>query len=263
MKNIINYKENKMMEGMEEMSFCQQVSEKEKHEDFSQGYFAYLARISKTGRAMAGYIVAFVMLGIVFNIPLWGAVADIVMVLMGKAPLNTATWVITAVALVWLGLASLLLRVGKKRANRTREDWMKEAAGDSALPDSVIADFDEQVRQGEIQYLTLRGKKERENMLLMTKDYIMHSTGAIIVVIPIQDIVGACYTYYTNMNNKRIRYLTVGIVTKKAQCRIEAKQKYADGFFAFLKERVPSVQIISNRELSENDFFSWTKELQK
>lgn len=251
------------MEGIREMSFCQQVSDKEKHEAFGQGYFAYLAKISKSARAMAGYIVAFVSLGIVFNIPLWGAVLDIYAILIGRVPFNKATWIITAIALVWLALASLFLRIGKNRANRTGEDWMREAAQDSALTENVIADFDKQVRQGDICYLTLRGKVEREKMLLMTNDYIMQSTGAIIMVIPIKDIIGACYTYYTNAYYKRIEYLTIGIVTKKVKIRIDAKKKYGDGFFAFLKDRVPSVQMIADKEISENKFFKWTKELQK
>ena len=47
------------MEGKEGKIFCQSMTDDERRNVFGEGYFAYLAKISKKKGAMVGYIIAF------------------------------------------------------------------------------------------------------------------------------------------------------------------------------------------------------------
>ena len=80
---------------------------------------------------------------------------------------------------------------------------------------------------------------------------------------PIQDIIGACYTQRVNPNNKLIKYQYIGLVNKNGNTIIEADEKYGDPFLAYLKERIPSLEVIGDVMITESDYFDWVKKLQK
>lgn len=44
---------------------------------------------------------------------------------------------------------------------------------------------------------------------------------------------------------------------------IEADEKYGDPFLAYLKERIPSLEVIGDVMITESDYFDWVKKLQK
>ena len=85
----------------------------------------------------------------------------------------------------------------------------------------------------------------------------------LILVLPIKDIVGACYTYYTNINNVRIRYQALGLATKQTHTKIDVDVNYGDSFLEYLKEKNPNLEFVESNELSEIDFIDWVEKIQK
>ncbi len=251
------------MESKDERVFCQSMTDEDRRDLFGEGYFAYLAKASKKKGAMVGYIIAFLAVGVLCNFTGWGFMIDLDLIKEGTHEVSTVTIVLGVISVVWLGISSLFIRMGIKRANRTADDWIKLAAKNSDLPESVIRDFDNQVKQGKASYLTLKGKKTKPTPALITDDYIMDGTMAYVFVYRIEDIIGACYTQRVNVNNKLIKYQYIGLVKKKGDTIIEADEKYGDPFLAFLKEKVPSMEIIGDEMITEGDYYAWVKKLQQ
>ena len=71
------------MEGKEGKIFCQSMTDDERRNVFGEGYFAYLAKISKKKGAMVGYIIAFLAVGVLCNIPGWGFRIDMDLIMDG------------------------------------------------------------------------------------------------------------------------------------------------------------------------------------
>ena len=251
------------MEGKEQKVFCQSMTDEDRQNIFGEGYFAYLAKASKKKGAMFGYIIAFLAVGVLCNFTGWGFMIDLDLIKEGTHQVSAVTIVLGVISVVWLGVSSLFIRMGIKRANRTADDWIKQTAENSKLPESVVRDFDNQLKAGKASYLTLKGKKTKPLPAVITDDYIAEGTMAYVNVHPIKDIIGACYTQRVNPNNKLIKYQYIGLVKKNGNTLIEADEKYGDPFLAYLKERVPSLEVIGDESLTEGDYFGWVKQLQK
>ena len=251
------------MEGKEGKIFCQRMTDDERRNVFGEGYFAYLAKISKKKGAMVGYIIAFLAVGVLCNIPGWGFRIDMDLIMDGTHEVSAITVVLGVLGALWFAASTLFIRMGIKRANRTADDWVKEAAKGSSLPESVVRDFDNQVKAGNASFLILKGKKTKPVPVIITDDYIVEGSMAYVNVHPIQDIIGACYTQRVNPNNKLIKYQYIGLVKKNGNTIIEADEKYGDPFLAYLKERIPSLEVIGDVMITESDYFDWVKKLQK
>lgn len=243
--------------------FYEPVGKEEFEKNYSEGYFAYLAKASKSGKSLAGYIISFIAIGIIFNLPMILGVLGLLADLSEGEGIEKPTLVLLAVGLVWFGLSTLLLRLGIKRANRTADDWIKVAADNSFITEAQVREFDNQVKGGKWSFLTLKGKRDSTTLHILTEDYILASTGAIILVTPIKDILAACYTYYENFNNRRITYQALGFVTSKRSSMIDSDQKHGDAFLAFLKERNPAIDTSETGNLSETKFAEWAEKWMK
>ena len=213
--------------------------------------------------AMVGYIIAFLAVGVLCNIPGWGFRIDMDLIMDGTHEVSAITVVLGVLGALWFAASTLFIRMGIKRANRTADDWVKEAAKGSSLPESVVRDFDNQVKAGNASFLILKGKKTKPVPVIITDDYIVEGSMAYVNVHPIQDIIGACYTQRVNPNNKLIKYQYIGLVNKNGNTIIEADEKYGDPFLAYLKERIPSLEVIGDVMITESDYFDWVKKLQK
>ena len=251
------------MEAKEEKIFCQSMTDEERRNLFGEGYFAYLAKASKKKGAMFGYIVAFLMVGVLCNIPGWGFRIDMDLIMEGTHQVSVVTVVLGVLGVLWFAASTLFIRMGKKRADRTADDWIKQAADGSGVPESAVRDFDNQVKAGKASFLTLYGKKTKPIPAVITEDYIAEGTMEFVNVHPIQDIIGACYTQRVNPNNKLIKYRYIGLVRKNGKTIIEADEKHGDAFLAYLKERLPSIEVKDDEMLNEGEFYGWVEELQK
>ena len=149
------------MEGKEGKIFCQSMTDDERRNVFGEGYFAYLAKTSKKKGAMVGYIIAFLAVGVLCNIPGWGFRIDMDLIMDGTHEVSAITVVLGVLGALWFAASTLFIRMGIKRANRTADDWVKEAAKGSSLPESVVRDFDNQVKAGNASFLILKGKKNK------------------------------------------------------------------------------------------------------
>ena len=82
------------MEGKEGKIFCQSMTDDERRNVFGEGYFAYLAKISKKKGAMVGYIIAFLAVGVLCNIPGWGFRIDMDLIMDGTHEVSAITVVL-------------------------------------------------------------------------------------------------------------------------------------------------------------------------
>ena len=246
-----------------EKVFCRSMTDEDRSGLFAQGYFAYLAKASKKKGAMVGYIIAFLAVGVLCNIPGWGFRIDMDLIMDGTHEVSAITVVLGVLGALWFAASTLFIRMGIKRANRTADDWVKEAAKGSSLPESVVRDFDNQVKAGNASFLILKGKKTKPVPVIITDDYIVEGSMAYVNVHPIQDIIGACYTQRVNQNNKLIKYQYIGLVKKNGNTIIEADEKYGDPFLAYLKEKLPALEVIGDEMLTEGDYYGWVKQLQR
>lgn len=82
------------MEGKEGKIFCQSMTDDERRNVFGEGYFAYLAKTSKKKGAMVGYIIAFLAVGVLCNIPGWGFRIDMDLIMDGTHEVSAITVVL-------------------------------------------------------------------------------------------------------------------------------------------------------------------------
>lgn len=109
--------------------------------------------------------------GVLCNIPGWGFRIDMDLIMDGTHEVSAITVVLGVLGALWFAASTLFIRMGIKRANRTADDWVKEAAKGSSLPESVVRDFDNQVKAGNASFLILKGKR-RSRFLLLSQTII-------------------------------------------------------------------------------------------
>ncbi|MBR1692800.1 MAG: hypothetical protein IJ711_08510 [Lachnospiraceae bacterium] len=240
--------------------YRQIITDEYKSKRYPNGFFAYLeAKNSSIGAKIGAYILL-ILLGFVMNVGFWIAA------LLFLSTLVTAGIVSLIIGIGWLVLMILLFRLLLKRSSRTREDWIKYAAENSECPESDIREFDEQFQSSDCYFLTLTGKAKKDMNYILTDDYILVGTNAMMVVYPIRNILGAGFTNSTDVYSigNKVHYsnnLAVGFFTKNKWYSTDCRSDLGKDFLTMLKEKNPNIEIWDQGQMKEKEFDAWMKEL--
>ena len=169
-----------------------------------------------------------------------------------------------AVGVVWLLLSSLLLRLGKKRSGRTREDWVALTAKSSHCPTGMIEDFDQQLRTSDSYILTFGFSADIYSNAknILTEDYIAAVTNVGVQVFPIQKIIGAGLVYTIEDNGRtRKKVPVIGLFTQETDHYLRWLSDLDMGreLLALLKKKNPQIDIRDSEVMKEKEFFAWEK----
>lgn len=238
--------------GKEQKQWRRLITEEYKKKYYPDGYFGYL---KAENSSMAVYIVGFVLVGILFNLGFW----VLPFTLIGyDFKLSPAFFVSLAVGILWFLLASLLLRIGRKRKNRTKEDWIAETAQTSGLTESEVREFDRQVVEGESYFLTLKGKLDSVQEAILTEDYYSFGTKAMNRLLPYRDILGGCFTFEVQ---GRVKVLSVAILTADNYFCIEAGRELGTEFLTMLRGKNPRMEVRLEGTMRPGEVEKWSKQL--
>lgn len=227
------------------------ITEEYKRKYYPNGYFAYIEAENNSKVSMAGYWFAFIFIGIVANFALWIA---LLLLMIGEG-VGVPFLVSTAIAIVWILLSSLFLRMGKKRKNRSREDWIAQVAKSSGLTEQDVQEFDRQVVESESWFLAPYGKLDSVIDYILTQDYIFAGTRVMMKIIPYRDILGGCFTYDEN------RTLSVALFTESNVSMINNNREFGTELLNMIKKRNPNMKLILGDALKPKDADKWAEEL--
>ena len=243
---------------MKENGYRQLMTAEYKREHFPDGCFTGLVQKNNSANARVGIYAAFIGIGIFFNPGfIFGGI-----MFLSQEGVTTPFFVCMAIGVVWLLLSSLILRLGKVRGNRTREDWIALAAENSHCPEHVITEFDQQLRSSDSYILTfgypVDPHANAKNIL--TEDFLAAVSNVSVQVFPIRNIIGAGLVYTTDNTGKVIRKVPViGLFTKETDHYLWelGDLNLAREFLAFLKNKNPNIDIRDEEIMKEKEFFAW------
>lgn len=244
--------------------YRQLITAEYKKQHYPDGYFASLVTANNSTKARAGVWLDFIMRGVVMNI------GFILCIFAFRARGFTIPFfVCMAIGLVQLLVLCLLLRSLKKIKNRTKEEWIAEAVGSSQCTESEIKEFEQQMMTLDSYFLALSGNVESQVKYILTDGYLLIGCNTSSRVIPIRNIIGACFTYCETLSfflidkPKPGKVLAVGLVTKDSDVRINTDKNPGTAFINMLKEKNPGIIISDDDALREKAYMAWVKELQK
>lgn len=172
------------------------------------------------------------------------------------------------VALLFGVLLYFLIRNQTKK----REDYIKESAKKSKLPESEIEAFEQQAVASDTYILKLTAGLDRvlssatNKDGLLTRDYIYLANAAPIVM-RVNDLKACCfndYTYYINTGNrsKKIHCLAVTLIASNGVTDTSDTTKEAgEALMELLKERNSAIDTNNGMVLAEGDLSAYKRQI--